>query len=206
MTRRRDPFLTALESLRARAEKGVYRPGQPVVIIEEARRLRLSPTPVREALGWLCGYGLIERAPTGGFVAPMLDAALVRDRYALRLYCLTFGLNGVAQVHARANGSDPAEPMNLAGHMLRAVRGTGNRALVEAYRRVESQLVQFARAERRVFKDHDDEVADLVRLFERPPGSGLAEALGEFHRKRIEAAALLIMEAEAEHGSATRSE
>lgn len=58
---------------------GVYAPGAPVVIIEEARRPGLSPMPIREALAWLCGEGLMERAPRAGYLAPRLDAALLRD-------------------------------------------------------------------------------------------------------------------------------
>src|SRR5690606_3767999 len=87
MARRRDPFMMALESLRARAEQGVYAPGCPVVITDEARRLNLSTTPVREALVWLSGFGLIERSPTGGFLTPRLERAIVRDRFAFRLQC-----------------------------------------------------------------------------------------------------------------------
>ena len=67
MIRKHDPFTLALDSLRARAEEGAFTPGAPVVIIDEARRLNLSTTPVREALGWLCGFGLIERAPWEDF-------------------------------------------------------------------------------------------------------------------------------------------
>lgn len=199
MTRRRDPFTTALESLRARAVRGVFRPGAPVVIIDEARRLNLSTTPIREALGWLCGYGLIERAATGGFLAPRLDAALVKDRLAFRLHCLSIGLNGVGQVHrptSNGRGADTGR-LDLDDHMLRAVRGTGNSALVDAYRRVHSQLVLLAEAERRLFRDLEAEAASLVRLFESGPGSGLPEALTAYHRRRMEAAALLVMEAEA---------
>lgn len=194
MTRRPDPFTTALESLRGRAEQGVYHPGRPVVIIDEARRLSLSTTPVREALGWLCGYGLIERAPQGGFLAPRLDAGVVRDRLAFRLHCLSIGLNGLGR---QAAPDDPGHRPNLASRMLRAVRGTGNSALVEAYRRVDSQLVQLAGAERRIFSDVDQETSDLLRLFDSPPGSGLKEALTAYHRRRMDAAPLLVIEAEA---------
>lgn len=199
VTRRRDPFTTALESLRDRVEQGVYPPGSPVVIIDEARRLRLSTTPVREALGWLCGYGLIERAPLGGFVTPRLDPALVRDRLAVRLHCLTIGLNGLAEAHRplRREGVDEPDGQGLAARMLRIVRATGNAALVDAYRRVDSQLIQLAGAERRVFRDVEAETGRLLDLFAAPAGSGLGEALGAYHHRRMEAAPLLIMEAEA---------
>ena len=200
MTRRRDPFIQALESLRTRAECGVFAPGRPVVIIDEARRLRLSTTPVREALAWLCGYGLIERAPTGGYVAPRLDAAVVRQRLGFRLHCLSISLNGASQSHGRAqmqNGQEGLEHC-VADLMLRAVKGTGNDALVDAYQRVNSQLLQLAPAERRLFRDLDDEAAEIVRLFEAAPGHGLPEAIAAYHQRRIDAAPLLVLEAEAQ--------
>ncbi|WP_052516809.1 MULTISPECIES: GntR family transcriptional regulator [Brevundimonas] len=74
--------------MREAAETGGYAPGRPIVIIDEARRLGLSTTPVREALAWLCGEGVIERGPAGGFLARRLDAGAVRDRYGFRLACL----------------------------------------------------------------------------------------------------------------------
>lgn len=196
MTRRRDPFTTALVSLRERAETGVHAPGAPVVIIEEAQRLRLSTTPVREALAWLCGYGLVERAPAGGFLAPRLDPTLIRDRLDFRLQCLSIGLNGLAQAHPAVAAADDAGP-DLAGCMLRLVRGTGNAALVDAYRRVDSQLAQLAVAEQRLFPDLEAEAAALVGLFEAGAGAELRAGLIAYHRRRMTVAPLLIMEAEA---------
>lgn len=207
MTRRRDPFMMALESLRTRAEQGVYVPGSPVVILEEARRLKLSTTPVREALVWLCGYGLVERSPTGGFLAPRLDPAIVRDRFAFRLQCVVNSLTREGQTRGREqglNGSGQAD-RDLADHMLRAVQSTGNAALGDAFQRVCRQLVQLASAERRLFTDLETEQGSLIRLFETS-GADLPRALAAYHQRRIEAAPLLILEAEAERGSSPRVE
>lgn len=207
VTRRRDPFMMALESLRTRAEQGVYVPGSPVVILEEARRLKLSTTPVREALVWLCGYGLIERAPMGGFLAPRLDPAIVRDRFAFRLQCVVNSLTRAGQTRGREqglNGADQAE-RDLADHMLRAVQSTGNAALADAFQRVCRQLVQLVSAERRLFRDLDAEQVAIVHLFETS-GADLPEALTAYHQRRIEAAPLLILEAEAERGPSPRVE
>lgn len=202
MTRRRDPFPMALESLRSRAEVGVYVPGSPVVIMDEARRLNLSTTPVREALVWLCGYGLIERSPTGGFLAPRLDRAIIRDRYAFRLQCVVQSLTGAVDSGSsdqELRGTHDAGP-DLAGHMLQAVKRTGNAALVDAYQRVCSQLIQLQAAEKRLFGDIVDEAGRIVLQFDQPRGAAdvsLVEALTAYHRRRIEAAPLLMLEAEA---------
>ena len=188
----------ALESLRSRAERGVFPPGRPVVIMDEARRLSLSTTPVREALVWLSGYGLVERSPTGGFLAPRLERAIVRDRFAFRLQCVIASLTTAGDVHGHElgrGGGDVAE-LNLAGHMLCAVRRAGNAALIDAYVRVCRQLIQLEPAERSLFPDYQEEERSLAGLF-AVGGEGLADGLMRYHRRRIEAAPLLILEAEA---------
>ena len=200
MTRRRDPFFMALDSLRSRAEQGVYAPGAPVVIVDEAQRLGISTTPVREALVWLCGYGLLERAPTGGFLAPRLDPATVRDRYALRQHCVALSLGGPAQIQADANALTGGETprRSLEDHMTRAVRSTGNAALVDAFVRVCRQLVQLAPAERRLFNDFDEESERIAGLFARTRDDGLSAGVQAYHQRRMDAAALLVLEAEVE--------
>jgi hypothetical protein len=198
VTRRRDPFTMALESLQSRAEQGVYVPGTQVVIMDEARRLNLSATPVREALVWLCGYGLVERSPMGGFLAPRLDPAVVRDRFGFRLQCVINSLTATGHSQAREqglNGGDQAG-RGMAALMLRSVKGTGNAALIDAYQRVCRQLIQLGPAELRLFPDLADEESAVVRLFESAD-DGLPEALTRYHHRRIEAAPLLILEAEA---------
>ncbi|CAN5309725.1 GntR family transcriptional regulator [soil metagenome] len=199
VTRRPDPFLMALESLKARVESGAFAPGAAIVIIDEAKRLGLSPTPIRAALAWLSGYGLIERAPMGGYLMRRLDPARVRDEMSFRLLCLRIGLNGAGQVHGlgpkSATGGSPQRVLH--DQMVRAVRGTGNGALVEAYERVSSLLAQLAVAEQRLFQDLEAEAQAIVTLFEAPAGSGLPEALAAYHQRRIDAAALLVVEAEA---------
>ncbi len=201
MTRRRDPFMTALDSLRTRAEQGVYVPGSAIVIMEEADRLNVSTTPVREALVWLCGYGLIERSPMGGFLAPRLDRAIISDRFAFRLQCLVSSLTSSSQIQGREQGYNGSRQSDcdLAGHMLRAVRRSGNAALVDAYQRVSRGLIILDPAERRLFKDFDAERRAIVELFEVSSGE-LLDALRAYHHRRIEAAPLLILEAEAGWG------
>ena len=48
--RNRDPFETALAALRQRAVDGVFEADRPILILDAARTLKLSTTPVREAL------------------------------------------------------------------------------------------------------------------------------------------------------------
>ena len=88
MARNRDPFASALRTLRERAIAGAFSPGKPIIILDEAQSLGLSTTPIREALAWLGGEGLIERAPAGGYAGLRLDPAGRAGRSRLRLHCL----------------------------------------------------------------------------------------------------------------------
>lgn len=107
--RKHDPFTLALESLRARAEQGSFTPGAPVVIIEEARRLNLSATPVREALGWLCG-----------FAREAVNAeAAVKDRFSA--VSMKIGLANC--LLDRAKAEQDADSLNESISLLRSTRG-----------------------------------------------------------------------------------
>lgn len=196
MTRKRDPFLLALDSIRRLSEQGAYAPGSPVVIIEEARRLRLSTTPVREALAWLCGEGLIERAPLGGYLAPRMDAALVRDRYAFRLHCLTVSLDLAEAVQDRDEPvwSSATPEHRLTEHLARVVRGAGNQVLADAFERVGRQLLPLAQAEHRILRDRDAEATSILRIADACSMPALRQALVAYHQRRIDAAPLLVLD------------
>lgn len=196
MAKSRDPFVRALEQIRARAVSGAYASSPTIVIAEEARRLGLSTTPVREALSCLCGEGLIERGPSGGFVAPRMDAATVRDRYDFRLICLiaaldlTVGLPSYGRLPPRGGSS-----LLDAGSLFESVvRRTGNRALLTAFRRVDGQLRQFRDAEARIFRDVPAEAERLFQLAEEEVNGALRKALHDHHQRRSRAAALLSLE------------
>lgn len=85
--RQRDPFGTALASLRAALDEGLA-PGQHLSIADIAAGLGLSTSPVREALSRLCGEGLIEdRRGLGYFTraAPLEDVLGLLDLEAVHL-------------------------------------------------------------------------------------------------------------------------
>lgn len=195
--RARDPFSLALGDIRHRVTEGVYGPGAAVVIIDEARRLNLSTTPVREALAWLCGEGLLERAPRAGYLAPRLDAALLRDRFWLRLRALTTSLELTADLAVTAApDGDAAGELAVRDLFDRLVRATGNRALVETFRRVDAQLRMLGDAESRVFGDATEEALELGRVEAAGSRLQLATAIEAYHRRRMDNAAVLVLEAE----------
>ncbi len=197
MPRPRDPFSHALDNLRSRATGGVWKPGAPVVIIDEARRLGLSTTPVREALAWLCGEGLMERAPRAGYLLPRLDASLLRDRLWLRLRCLTASLELTEDLTSSVSAEDDGgDEMGVKELFERLIRATGNRALIDSYLRVDAQLRMVTDAESRVFLHGADEGRELVRLAGVGSRGQLAAGIAAFHRRRIDNAALLVLEHE----------
>jgi len=197
LTRSRDPFHQALGSLRLRIEQGLYGAGRPVVIVEEARRLRLSTTPVREALAWLAGAGLVERAPLGGYVTLQLDPATVRDRLAFRLHCLRLSLESTGGLPAALTPDEDGVQVMLHRDLDRLVQSSGSDALLDAFRRVSSRLAQIRGAEEQVFADLDDEAVGISTLLAQADIQALEAALSRYHHRRMEAAALLVLEATA---------
>lgn len=197
LTRKRDPFHQALGSLRLRVEQGVYGAGRPVVIVEEAQRLRLSTTPVREALAWLAGAGLVERAPLGGYVTLQLDPAALRDRLAFRLQCLRLSLESTGCLPAALAPDEDGARAMLHRDLDRLVQSSGSDALLDAFRRVSSRLAQIRGAEEQVFADLDDEAAGISTLLAQADIQALEAALSRYHHRRMEAAALLVLEAAA---------
>ena len=193
MAKSRDPFFKALDRIRERVHDGAYAPGGSIVIVDEARRLKVSTTPVREALSWLCGEGLVERGPAGGFLAARLDAGAVRDLYGFRLVCLLAGLDLTAGLPAY--GRKPERDGHPVGELNRffdsLVRRTGNAVLLDAYARVAGQIRQLQAAETRVFMDVSSEAGLLLDVASTEMNGDLRDALRRYHARRSEAAGLL---------------
>jgi DNA-binding GntR family transcriptional regulator len=73
-------FRSLCQALRA----GFYRPGDRLREEEVAQRLKVSRTPVREALGRLLAKGFVEPAGGRGLIVRSLGAAEVLELYAMR--------------------------------------------------------------------------------------------------------------------------
>jgi DNA-binding GntR family transcriptional regulator len=71
-------------SLRHALRAGIYRPGDRLREQEVAERLKVSRTPVREALGRLAMQGLVEPAGSRGVIVRSLSIAEVLELYAMR--------------------------------------------------------------------------------------------------------------------------
>lgn len=70
--------------IREEIRNGQYRPGYRLREAELAARLKVSRTPIREAIRRLASDGLIELSPSRGMMIIELDKQKVREMYALR--------------------------------------------------------------------------------------------------------------------------
>jgi len=187
MIRTRDTFAQALGALRHSARTGGFAPGRPVVIQDEARRLRLSTTPVREALSWLCGEGLLERAPLGGFVAPRLDASILANLYRFRLLCLQDALARGGEWTVEGPHAGRLEVVDVFRHLTASV---GDSVLGAAFEGVQARLDPLAPVEFEILSDLEGEVEALLAASDAGPPKGALEA---YHHRRMQAAPRLAL-------------
>ncbi|MBZ4017523.1 GntR family transcriptional regulator [Streptomyces purpurogeneiscleroticus] len=74
-----------LEAVKHRILTGQLSPGQSLVETELAAQYGVSKTPVREALKTLAGTGLVVMSQYKGVTVRMVDAAMAREVYDVRL-------------------------------------------------------------------------------------------------------------------------
>lgn len=196
MARNRDPFTQALSSLRDRIQSGDIPGGRQVIVQDEARRLSLSTTPVREALARLSGEGLVERAASGGYVTLRLDAAAARERYAMRGEYIRIALElncaALGSALSPASAFDPASPRAAIGRLFATiVCSAGNQVLWSAFNRTAGQLRILHRLEARLFDDIEREARELHDAYRKQAPAEFAEAVANYHRRRMSASGAL---------------
>ena len=197
MSLRRDPFGLALGHLRRQLATGVFWPGQALIIQDLALELKLSPTPVREALARLAGEGLIEARQRGGYRVCSLDAVDLADLYEAHLSALLSSLRiRLSEPGRRAappEAADEAEAGDITELAFDALaRACGNRMLVSWRRSLSDRLIWARRAEALVFEDLAGEAGELVRdLAEFQDPARQARVVAGFHRRRRDGADLI---------------
>jgi DNA-binding GntR family transcriptional regulator len=201
--KRADAFQTVLDVLRARLTAGAIPWGAQVAATDIAESLRLSPTPVREALSRLAGEGLLEDRRGLGYFVRALPAAEIADLYRLSLAHLLIAAGGAEDppgVAAPAAASTPLEPLDavlLSEHILEAwVAGSCSRALLDSYRRLRVQLGPARRAEPQALPDLERETQELAALDPRRDRAAAQRFLRSFHGRRIRMAGRLAALAE----------
>ncbi len=144
-------FRSLCRALRA----GHYRPGDRLREEDVAQRLKVSRTPVREALGRLMAKGFVEPASGRGLIVRSLGAAEVLELYAMR-EILEGAAARLAAQHAslpeidalkdlerafEANAEDPAEMARLNRVFHEAIfRAARNRYLDSALQELQDGI------------------------------------------------------------------
>lgn len=193
----RDPFGLAVTALRDRVRGAGLAPGEPLVVTDLARELGLSATPVREALAYLAGRGLIDgrRRRFRGYATWSLAAADVADLYRLHGALVAVALetsppDPAAIAAATGPSGEPAgDVVGDAGRYFAVLAGGPERVLGRTLAIVSDQLHAYRLAERRVFQDLPAELEALKEL----AGPLLVQAVCQYHRRRIVAAGELYL-------------
>lgn len=198
----RDSFGLALGALRRRLRLGVDAPGAALPINLIAAELRLSSTPVREALSRLAGEDLVEkRGPA--YTRPRLDGPALAELYHLRLLYLAAATAPNAERRAKHRqwparapfsfAADLAEPgrdpaATVEALFLEIVLGADDLMLAQAYQRTAERLAPFQAIEAQLFADLAAEALGVVSAFETGNSAALRSAVRLHHRRRMGAA------------------
>lgn len=196
----RDPFGMALGMLRGQLRSGAYVLGEPLTIVDLARDMGLSATPVREALSRLAGEGLVQDRRGRGYFAWRVDVADLVELYALSLVHLAGALDGdrptmlesMSRHWARdmldktLSEAGPIRGLAMFSDLLfdRVIAEGGNRALMTSYQAVSDRLGPARIAEPEVLDGMADEVGELAALYDTGSRVDLMGALRGFHRRR----------------------
>lgn len=176
MGRDRDPFERTIETLRRRLAAAGPQPGAPLAINLLAIELGVSQTPVREALAWLAGEGLIARGDQG-YVGATYDAEGLAQRYELAMILVLAACRrrfAPAGAHAGQGAADVLETV---------VREGANPVLGEAFAHVRAQLAPLARAEAAVLGEADAEDRRLGEALALGPAA-FARAVKRYYGRR----------------------
>lgn len=187
-TERLEPFRQALVELRRRLRDGGLEPGARVTAKDVADSLKLSPTPVREALSRLAGEGLLEEHRGDGFFVPELSAADVTVLYRMGEQLLLLAQGETRALHRDARIFEPA----LGEDAIRTVERlfmawaseSSSRVVIEAYRTVAMRLAAVRRHEPQLVEDLGQEAAALVSLADPSTRRQRAAAIQTFHKRR----------------------
>jgi len=194
----RDHFERAYRYLRERLDAGAYRAGERINILALREELKLSQTPIREALSRLVGQNLIRDRRGEGYYVASLEPRSAAQLYALYRLYLDAGLKEI-RCHAEKLGrtllsgqtdDDPASrAARLFDNLLRMAR---NRPLSDAARQIDMRLRPLRRHEAAVFADVEEEWATLERLARAGDRASLRPAIRIFHQRRERSAARLV--------------
>lgn len=179
-----EPSLRAQAALRQWLRDGRFAPGDRLSPAELGEELRLSATPVREALSRLAGEGLLVERRGEGFYAPRLGRADIADLFRLSLAGLLIALEpGRARVPAGAADAPEEDPVRATEALFgRWVGGAGSAALAGVFASTQARLAPVRRVEPEVIPDLAREALALAAV---ATAAARLEAVRAFHLRRI---------------------
>jgi hypothetical protein len=188
-----EPFQIALRALRDQLRGGVHPPGAALSIIEVARDLKLSHTPIREVLARLAGEGLIEDRRGRGYFVWRLEAGDLLDLYEAHAFHLRLATDVLATRSAPSQTLLTLDPQGVAA-MAVGLRGElifdqivteiGNRFILGQHRRLAERLSLVRAIEPKVMADIDQELEALSRAYLQGRWSQLRAFLDRYHQRR----------------------
>jgi len=184
-----EPFRQALVELRRRLRDGLLEPGARITAKEVADSLKLSPTPVREALSRLAGEGVLEERRGDGFFVPELSAAdiIVLCRMSEQLLLISQGATRAQHRGARIFKPVADEnPIRAVERLFLAwAAESSSRVTIEAYRTASIRLAPVRRREALLIEDLDEEAGALLRLADPSARRQRPAAIQTFHKRRV---------------------
>ena len=186
----RDPYHLALNALTRSVGEGRFGWGDPLVVTTLAAELRLSATPVREALARLAGEGVIEHRPGRGYYAPSPDADDVLQLYNLHRRLALWALEAGDHVWGpAASRTDAASQEAFFQHL---VDGAADRLLSRTMRRTGMQLRPIRAVEATLAPVLADPVAALSEAAATGSEATLVAAIERYHADRRASAPMIV--------------
>ncbi|HEU4961418.1 MAG TPA: GntR family transcriptional regulator [Sphingomonas sp.] len=180
-------FERAYEAMKTQIAAGSLRAGQHLDLVQLAKTLGVSTSPVREALSALTAERLVQSIKGVGFHVPAFDYAAVVDLIKWSEHL------SVACVRAAGPGSGssdvgiPADHVARTAHLFHLIgRLARNREMTIALANATSRLHHLHRVEPAVLVDAANEVQALERAVEQR-SANLSQLLRRYHRRRLAA-------------------
>ncbi len=185
----RDQFDRTYQLLRGRLSSGRYRPGERIGVKALAVDLKVSQTPVREALSRLVGQGLVHDRRGNGYYVARLDANEIAGLYALRAMYLAAALRSDSKVpHLGRRKRDSVPRSEVEAFFDAILQASRSAVLIAAARNAAERLSLVRRVEPSVFADLAIEQRHLLGTAAAGNPTDLRRRVITYHRRRERAA------------------
>lgn len=185
MERQRDEVYTRLRGL---VLSGHYKPREQLKPRDIGKDLRVTPTPVREALMRLTGERVVVRSLGGrrGFYVPYGGLSELKDMYRWRQTLLMAALQArEGPIEARLEGEDyPGRVANVFAAI--EARAVPELRLAGASADERLHLTRFTEPE--ILPHADEELAHIVEALAADGRAKAVHALRAYHERRVKAA------------------